>query len=165
LMIKRGEFRQGSALLRTALEAFEDSGWTICYPEFLGVLAEALAGLGQHAEAIAAVDQALERADRGGERWYVAELLRIKADLLVRQSATRSIPAAESCLDQAIAVARQQDALFWELRGALSLSRLRLGQDRTDEARRVLAPVYGKFTEGFETADLRAASALLETLR
>ena len=71
---------------------------------------------------------------------------------------------AEDCFFGALEVARQQGALFWELRAALSLAHLRIRQDRRDDARRLLAPVYDRFTEGFEAADLRCARALLETL-
>lgn len=81
LLIKRGYFETGSALLRGTLDKWEKSGWTVWHPEFLGALAEGMAGLGQLAEAHATIEQALAKADRGGERWFVAELLRIKGEL------------------------------------------------------------------------------------
>src|SRR5208282_3274187 len=158
------EFSAGSALLRTALETCDRTGWTICYPEFMGVLAEGLTGLGQLPEARATVDQALARADRGGERWYIAELLRIKGELLLQSAGDRSVSMAEDCFNGALGVAEQQSALFWELRSALSLARLRVIQDRQDDARQTLLPVYEKFTEGFETTDLRSARGMLEAL-
>ena len=164
LLIKRGEFKVGSIRLRTALDACDSTGWMVFFPEFLCVLAEGLAGLGQLTEALATVNQALARADHGGERWYVAELLRIKGDLLFRKAVGESISAAETCFHEALEVARQQGALSLELRSALSLARLRIKQDRQSEARLLLAPVYDRFTEGFETADLRSARALCETL-
>jgi len=164
LLIKRGEFGNGSALMRTALETCDKSGWTICYPEFLGVLAEGLAGLGELTEALATVDQALAKADRGGERWYVAEILRVKGELLLQQAGNRSISAAEVCFLDAREIARQQGALFWELRVALSLARLRVRQNRQDDARQLLKPAYDRFVEGFETADLHSAKAMLESL-
>jgi predicted ATPase len=164
LLIGRREFSAGSALLRTALETCDRTGWTICYPEFMGVLAEGLAGLGQLSEALATVDQALAMADRGGERWYIAELLRIKGELLLQSAGDQSISMAEDCFHGALGVAEQQGALFWELRSALSLARLRMIQDRQDDARQTLLPVYERFTEGFETADLRAAREMLEAL-
>src|SRR5271170_4859039 len=98
------------------------------------------------------------------ERWYVAELLRIKGELLVQEATARSASAAENCFVGAIDVAREQGALFWELRGALSLARLRAAQDQRDDARQVLAPIYDRFTEGFATPDLRAAKAMLDGL-
>jgi predicted ATPase len=164
LLIMRAEFSAGAALLRSEFDASERSGWAIWQPEYMGALAEGLAGLGRLSEALAAVDQALAKADAGGERYYVPELLRIKGELLLRDTGDGCVAAAENCFDRALAVAREQDALFWELRGALSLARLRTRQDRPDEARQILAPVYDRFTEGFETADLRAARAMLESL-
>jgi predicted ATPase len=164
LLIQRGDFATGSALLRTTLDRWETAGWAIWLPEFLGALAEGLAGLGQLTEALATIDKALVCADRGGEFWYGAELLRIKGELLLRGAKDRSVAAAEDCFHRALEVARQHGALLWELRTALSLARLRLRQDRPDDARRILAPVYDRFTEGFATADLRAARSILRSL-
>ncbi len=163
LLIKRGEFRAGSAMLRAALDTCERTEHTICYPEFLGALAEGLVGLGRFAEALATLDRALAMADRGGERWFVPELLRTKGELLLRGASDQAISAAEDCFSDGIAIAREHDALSLELRIALSLARLRIGQDRHNEARQLLAPVYNKFTEGFETPDLRSAGALLRS--
>lgn len=163
LLIQRGEFALGSLLLRTALDTCERTGWTTCHPEFLGALAEGLAGVGQLTEAIATIDRALASADRGGERWFVAELLRNKGELWLRVAGDQSIPAAERCFCAALEVAREQEALSWELRVALSFARLRVRQNRRDEARQLLASVYNRFTEGFETLDLLAAHAMLQS--
>jgi len=164
LLIGRREFEAGTALMVTTLDARTNSEWLGRFTEYLGILAQGIAGLGQIDKALATVDQALARADRGAERWYVAELLRIKGELLVQEATARSVSTAENCFVGAIDVAREQGALFWELRGALSLARLRAAQDQRDEARQVLAPVYDRFTEGFATADLRAAKAMLDAL-
>jgi predicted ATPase len=164
LLIRRREFETGSVLLRTALDTCERTGWTICYPEFLGALAEGLAGLGQFAEALVTIDRALATADRGGERWFVAELLRTKGELLLDQARDQSVSAAERCFSEALEVAREQAALSWELRTAVSFARLRVKQDRQDHARQLLAPVYDRFTQGFETPDLRSAKAMLQSL-
>jgi predicted ATPase len=99
-----------------------------------------------------------------GQRWYVPELLRIKGEVLIQQNADRHFAAAEDCFNQAAKMAREQGALFWVLRIALSSARLRVSQHRRDEAREILGPVYDKFTEGFETTDLRTARAMLDTL-
>ena len=165
LMIERREFTQGIALLRDALEAVKGTGSPASYPEVLGALAEALSGVGQAAEALDAVSEAVAIVNRrdGGERWYVPELLRIKGDVLLLQG-TDCAGLAEDCYDQAGALAREQGALLWELRVAFSFARLRVSQGRDDEARKVLLPVYDQFTEGFAATDLQAARAMLETL-
>jgi predicted ATPase len=163
-LVKRREFARGSALLQNALEACDQTGWHICNAEFLGVLAEGLAGVGQLDTALVAVDKALARAKDSGEFYSIPELLRIKGEVLLDQAASDSLSAAEGCFFGAIAMAREQDALFWELWAALSLARMRARQDRREEGKRILASVYDRFTEGFETADLLAASDLLEEL-
>ena len=109
------------------------------------------------------MERALGRVERGGELWNLAELLRLKGEFLLQEAGDQSISAAEKCFVRALDVARQQGALFWELRSALSLARLRVRQGRPDDARPILAPVYDRFTEGFETADMRAARAMLES--
>ena len=162
LLIERREFEAGTALMVTTLDAGTNSGWLGRFTEYLGILAQGIAGLGRIGKAVATVDQALARAERGAERWYVAELLRIKGELLIQEATAQSVSAAEDCFVGAIDVAREQGALFWELRAAMSLARLRVRQDRRYDARQVLSPVYDRFTEGFETADLRCARAILE---
>jgi predicted ATPase/DNA-binding winged helix-turn-helix (wHTH) protein len=164
LLVIRGDFAQGSALLRGELEFCERAGWPIWYPEFIGALAEGLAGLGQVAEALAAVDKGLASADHGGERVYYPELLRLRGELLLGQAIGQFASDAEDSFSAALCLARRQGALALELRAALSLARLRVTQGRHDEARRILGPVYDRFTEGFGTADLRAARGMLEAL-
>jgi predicted ATPase len=165
LLIRRGEFRAGSALLRIALDTCEGTGWTICYPEFVGALAEGLAGLGRFSEALATIDRALASANCGGECWFVAELLRTKGELLLHDADPQSISAAERCFFEAIEVAREQGALSWELRTSTSLARLQHDQGRIAEARSLLQSVYDRFSEGFETADLKTAKAYLNSLQ
>jgi predicted ATPase len=97
----------------------------------------------------------------GGQKWYVPELLRVKGEISLQQGATE---AAEVCFLEALALAREQGALFWELRVALSLARAHVAHGRGDAARQILAPVYTQFTEGFGTTDLRAAQSLLDAL-
>jgi predicted ATPase len=110
------------------------------------------------------VDEALARCDARDERWYQAELLRIKGELLLHESEHWSVAVAEQYFGKSAELAQSQGALFWELRSAMCLARVRMEQDRRAEARKILARAYDKFTEGFETADLRAASALLAEL-
>jgi predicted ATPase len=95
----------------------------------------------------------------------MSELLRIKGEVLLRQTSNQAIQAAEDCFAQAAEMAREQGALFWELRVALSLARLLRGQGRSGDAMGILQSVYDRFTEGFDTADLKAAKALLDELR
>jgi predicted ATPase len=88
----------------------------------------------------------------------------VKGELLLQEAGDQSNPAAEDCFQRALGIAQEQGALFWELRAALSLARWRIRQDRQEIARQILSPVYDRFTEGFETADLKQAKAVLEQL-
>jgi predicted ATPase len=108
---------------------------------------------------------AADREGADGHGWYAPELLRIKGEVLLQEAADRFTLAAENCFDQAAQMAREQGALIWELRVALSVARMRISQGRRHEARPPLASVYDRFTEGFATADLQAARALLEGLQ
>ena len=111
------------------------------------------------------MERALARAKRIEEGWCVAELLRKNGELLLVRAAPTDVATAEECFRQALEWGQRQGALSWELRSATSLARLYHRQGRTPQARNVLAPVYRRFTEGFTTADLLAANALLDTLR
>jgi predicted ATPase/DNA-binding winged helix-turn-helix (wHTH) protein len=163
LMIERGEYARGVAMLNDAFDACRRTGWRLSYPEFKCALAAGLAGLGQGDAALVAVDEGLDDAlhREHGHDLYVAELLRTKGDILLRRG---QAPAAEDLFRHAIEVARKQEALFWELRATLGLARLRVAQGRGGEARQILAQVYDRFTEGFQTPDLRAAKAFLNEL-
>jgi len=165
LLVERRAFADAVVVLREAFDTCRRTGWRLSYPEFKGTLAAALAGAGQLGEALDAVDDAIAAAGQreDGQVWYVPELLRIKGEVLLRRGADQLI-SAEECFDQAGKMADEHDALFWELRVALSLARLRAAQRRDHDARAILAPVYGRFTEGFTIADLRAARAMLDTL-
>jgi predicted ATPase len=166
LLVERGEFAQGLLVLRDAFETCDRTGWHISYEEYKGALALGLAGTGRLDEALIALDDAMaaDRKGADGRGWYAPELLRIKGELLLQQAADQSTLAAEDCFNQAAQMAREQGALFWELRVALSVARLRVSQGRHHEARAPLASVYDRFTEGFATADLQAARTLLEGL-
>jgi predicted ATPase len=162
LHIRRGEFGKGVDLLRTGLGSGHGAGG--CRAQFLGTLAEGLAGLGQSAEALVTVDQALAAAQDGGQHWYVPELLRLKGEVLLSDMSDQSVAAAEDCFRQALEIAGQQGALYWKLRSVMSLAQLRMTQGRLDDARQGLVRVYDRFTEGFETSDLRAARKMLDLL-
>ena len=166
LLVERHQFAEGLAVLREAFDTCNQTGWRLSYPEFMGSFALALAGLGRLDAAHDAVCTAIDAAGEGkdDQQWYVPELLRIKGEVLLRQSSDQAVPEAEACLDQAAEMAREQGALFWELRIALSLARMRMTQGLAVEARQIVAPVYDRFTEGFAAPDLRAAKALLDEL-
>jgi len=161
LLIERREFARGIDLISQTLEACERTGWQMGYVQFLAFLAEGLAGLGHLGQAGAHLERAIAWADRKGEQWYRAELMRLKGELMLHRSLATE---AEDCFRAASDIARAQGALFWELRIALSLAGLRMTQGRHDEVRQLLAPVCDRFTEGFDTPGLRAARALLDGL-
>lgn len=147
--------------LRDGLDHLGEGNSDLCF--IISQLAEALGHAGRIAEGLAAIEEAIDRSDRGWEHWTRAEFLRIKGELLLLDGPA-SAAAAENHLRAALNWAHRQDALSWELRAPTSLARLRANRGRTDEARQVLAPVYDRFTEGFETADVRAAKAMLDAL-
>jgi predicted ATPase/DNA-binding winged helix-turn-helix (wHTH) protein len=164
LLIRRGEGAAGLPLLQAALEELRRTGYVLRYTGFLAALAEGLGGAGQVAQGLIAVGDALARSERNDARWNMAELLRVKGELVLLESAPNAAAAAEDHFRQALGWARRQGALSWELRCATSLARLRRDQARNDQACELLASVYDRFTEGFATADLRAAKALLVDL-
>ena len=140
-------------------------------PWLLGVLAEACAHAGQLDEGLRLVTEALEGVQQSGEHWWEAELYRLQGELLVHAEGgvQHAAVTAEACFHQALAVARRQQAKSFELRAALSLSRLWQQQGKRQEARDLLTPIYKTpiynwFTEGFDTADLREARTLLDEL-
>ena len=130
-------------------------------PYYIALLARAYELVGQIEEAVTRLDDALQIVDRTGERWFVAELYRQKGELLLRQGHSE---AAEELYRKALSIAEGQEAKLWELRAAVSLTRLSRDQGRRAEARDLLAPVYDWFTEGFKTADLKEAKGLLDEL-
>jgi len=165
LLIKRGDHRVGSDLLQSALERLPMPIFDHLMSLFLAELAVGLSGSGLIAEALVVVDKALARAEQTEARWYLAELVRTKGELLVLEQLPAAVETAEKCYRQALDVARRQGALAWELRAAMSLARLWHGQQRVSQALKVLSPVYRRFTEGFGSADLVAAKGLLDALR
>jgi class 3 adenylate cyclase/predicted ATPase len=162
-LAQRGQGEEGIAQMRQGLAAYLAMGAELGRPRQLAMLAEAYGRVGQTAEGLAVLAEALTAVHKTGEQFYEAELDRLKGELLLQQPAG-SGDEAETCFRQALDVAHRQQAKSWELRAAMSLSRLWRQQGRRDEARELLAPVYGWFTEGFDTADLQEAQALLEAL-
>jgi predicted ATPase/DNA-binding winged helix-turn-helix (wHTH) protein len=165
VLIKRGDHGAGSQRLQSALERLPEPSLHQHMSLLLAELAAGLGGAGQIAEGLVVVDKALARAERSEAGWYLAELLRTKGELLLLGREPTGAETGEECFHQALDVARRQGALSCELRAATSLARLWRGQQRVTQARRLLGPVYRRFTEGFETADLIAAKALLYSVR
>ena len=160
----QGQWAEGLGQIRQGLAAWRAMGMRASLPWFLALLAEACGKAGQIEEGLRALDEALEAMQTTEDRVYEAEVYRLKGVLLLQQSAAQQGEAEES-LQQALAVARRQQAKSFELRAAMSLSRLWQQQGKRAEARELLGEVYGWFTEGFDTADLQEARALLEELR
>ena len=162
-LIKRGEVGEGLGLLRTGLDELRGTSFVPYYPFMLGTFAQGLAAAGHVAQALATIDEALTKSERDEERWWIAELLRIKAEVKLSEGADAAA-AAEAHLQDALSWTRRQGALSLELRCATDLARLWQQQGRAAPARDLLAPIYARFTEGFATADLQAAKALLSSL-
>jgi predicted ATPase/DNA-binding winged helix-turn-helix (wHTH) protein len=159
----------GIAHMRDGLAAFRATGGEVRLPYYLTLLAEACGKAGQAADGLVLVADALALAEEKGERYGEAELHRLKGELLSQQRVAThgesSAPTeAEAHFHEALAIARRQQAKSWELRAAMSLSRLWQQQGERTEARQLLAGVYHWFTEGFDTADLQEAKALLDAL-
>jgi class 3 adenylate cyclase/predicted ATPase len=165
VLAAQGQGAEGTAQLRQGLAAYQATGTERRRPYYLALLAEAYGSIGQTAEGLSLLAEALATVDRTGERGWAAELHRLQGELLLAQAGERQrVSEAEACLHQALDVARRQQAKSWELRAAMSLSRLWQQQGKRAEAYELLAPIYGWFTEGFDTADLQEAKALLEAL-
>jgi predicted ATPase/class 3 adenylate cyclase len=162
-LAQQGEVAEGIAQIRQGFAGFRATGAELTWPWWLATLAEACGKAGQLDEGLRALEEALAAVQRNEEGHYEAEVYRLKGELLL-QKAPAHQEAAEAQFQQALAVARRRLAKSWELRAAMSLSRLWQRQGKQDEARQLLAEVYGWFTEGFETADLQEAKALLEAL-
>jgi predicted ATPase/DNA-binding winged helix-turn-helix (wHTH) protein len=161
LFARRGDPATAVQLLRTALDGLRKSRYYIFYTMFLGNLAEALGAASHVDEGLAVIDEALGQVERNQEGWCHSEMLRIKGELVLLGGA-QNAAAAEAHFRQALDRAGRQQALSWELRAATSLARLWRDQDRRAEGVALLASVYDRFTEGFETADLKAARALID---
>ena len=159
--VKNGDVTEGMALLRDGATAYRAIGQEAWMPFFVALQAAACEMAGQIEEGLTLLEEAFQIVERTGERWLEAELHRQKGQLLLQQGHPA---AAEELYRKALRIAREQEAKLWELRAAVSLARLRRDQGRHAEARELLAPVYGWFTEGFATPDLREAKALLDDL-
>ena len=178
-LVAHGEEEEGVAQIRQGLAVLRALGVEIARPTYLVWLAQAYQKSGQIEEGLSTLDEVMEVVGKNGERWYEAELYRLKGELTLQQlsvaSSQLSVPdpqpltpdpqsEAEACFLKAIEIAQRQQAKSLELRATVSLARLWQQHGKKAEARQMLAEIYGWFTEGFDTADLKDARALLETL-
>ena len=151
-------------LLRAVIDELHQAGYALYHTAFLAELAQGLANGGQISLGLTTIGEALAQAIRNNELWFMPELLRVKGEIALLESASGVETVAEECFAESLDLARQQKALSWELRSALSLARFRRTQNRTREARSLLGAVYSTFGEGFETADLKLAKQMLDEL-
>jgi adenylate cyclase len=163
------EVTTGIAEVRQGLSVFSDAGGEIMRPYFLALLADLYGKVGQSEAGLSALSEAQAALENSGERCWEPELYRLKGELILKRSDHQNAESenqkdAETCLYQALDIARRQKAKSWELRAALGLSRLRQRQGKRADAKRVLTEVYGWFTEGLDTSDLEEAKILLAGL-
>ena len=158
---KNGDVIQGISLIRSGLAGYRATGAQMWIPHYIALLAMACESVGQIEDALSLSDDSLQMAENTGESWFAAELNRYKGGLLQGQG---NSGAAEEIYRKALSIAQQQGAKLWELRVAASLARLWRDQGRRAEARNILKSVFGWFTEGFHTPDLKEAKALLDEL-
>src|SRR5262249_23731410 len=159
----QGQGKEGIELIHQDMIAYRAIGGEIGRPYSLGLLAEAHGAIGEPETGLTALAEALVHVEHTGERYYEAEIHRLKGVLLLQQNSNNQAEA-ENCFHHVLDIARSQQARSFELRAATSLARLLQQQGKRQEAYDLLAPVYGWFTEGFDTADLIEAKALLDVL-
>jgi predicted ATPase len=162
--ICRGEVNQGIELLRAGVAGWKKRGARLWLPIFLTLEAEACAKAGRDDAALELIEEALAIAKDTGERWAIAEVLRVKARLL-KAVARAEAGEIETILVNSLEIARAQQARCWELRTSCDLARLWQGQGRGREGLKLVQAIYEQFTEGFDTADLREAKALMQDLK
>ena len=171
-LAEQGQLEEGISQMRRGLAAWRATGAELARPYFHVLLAEAHGKVGQAQEGLALVAEVLPIVEKNEDRFYEAELYRLKGELTLQQFQVNSPHSAfrnpqleaEECFQKAIEVARRQHANSLELRAVMGLARLWQQQGKREEARQMLAEIYGWFTEGFDTVDLKEARALLQEL-
>jgi len=159
-----GKAGDGVRTITSGIASLRSTGATLYEPQRLQYLAMAYAELGQLNDAWRCIDDAIETIERSKEKWGEAEVHRIAGEIALK-SPEPDAEKAEAYFDRALAVARRQQAKSWELRAATSMARLWRDQGKRQQAHELLTPIYGWFTEGFDTLDLREAKTLLDNLR
>jgi predicted ATPase len=160
LRVLQGDAETGVALLREALETLHSARYELVTTTLMISLSQGLAMMKRWDDALEVIDETMRLVEANGDLLYLPEVLRTKGLILAEEGAG-DIVAAEEAFRMALECARRQAALSWELRAATSFARLRASQGRLEDAEALLAPVYGRFTEGFRTRDLRIAGAVL----
>jgi predicted ATPase len=163
VLVQQGQTQEGIKQITQGSMTYRATGTEFVQPYFLALLAEAYGTTGEPHAGLTVLAEALTLVDITGERWYESEIYRLKGALLLQQSLDNQAEA-ETCFQHAIRIAQSQQAKSWELHAATSLARLWQQQGKRAEAHALLAPIYGWFTEGFDTKDLQEAKALLEAL-
>ena len=163
MLVGTGDTSAAVHRLTLGITALRSTGATLYVPWFLSNLARAYGDLDELDNARRCIDEAMTAAEMTKERLYEAEVNRVAGEVALK-SPERDVTKAETYFERALAVARQQQARSWELRAAMSMARLWRDQGKPQQARELLAPVYGWFTEGHNTRDLKEAKALLEEL-
>jgi len=162
LQTEKGQFEEAIAQMHQGLSFCEAIGTEAYRTFWLNFLAEAYGKEGKAEEGLRVMSEALAFVEKTGERMLEAELYRLKGELLLMQGEAEV--KVEACFRKAIEIASRQSVKSWELRAVISLSRLLQKQGKKEEARKLLAEIYGWFTEGFDTTNLKEAKALLEEL-
>jgi predicted ATPase len=167
-LVKQGQKKEGMAQIQQGLTAHLATGAKLWRPYYLALLAEAYESTGRIEEGLTVLAEALAAVDETEERYYEAELYRLKGELTLQSKVpsprSKVEKEAEECFHKAIEISRRQSAKSLELRAVMSLARLWQSQGKQEEARQILAETYGWFTEGFDTKDLQEAKALIEEL-
>jgi predicted ATPase len=163
LLVLTGKTSDAVNMFTSVIPAYRSTGATIFSPAYLSHLARCYGELGQFNEARSYLGEAMTAVETTKEKWYEADVRRIAGEIAL-MSPERDTAKAEAHFERALAVARAQQAKSFELRAAMSMARLWRDQGKRDEARDLLAPIYGWFSEGFDTSDLKQAKALLDEL-
>jgi len=158
-----GKASEAIQMINSGITTYRSTGSRVYLPFFLAHLSRAHAELGQFDDAWRCIGEAITAVETTNERWYEPEINRIKGEIALKLPQLGSVQAG-AYFERALTVARTQQAKSWELRAAMSMARLWRDQGKPQQARDLLAPVYGWFTEGFNTSDLKEAKALLDTL-
>jgi predicted ATPase len=163
VLTETGKPSEGIEMLTAGIAEYRSTGATTYLTFFLSSLTRAYAEIGQFDDAWRCIREAMTAIETTNERWSEAEINRVAGEIAL-MSPEPDAAKAQTCFERVLAVARKEQAKSWELRAAMSMARLWRDQGKRDEARDLLAPVYGWFTEGFDTLDLKEAKALLEEL-